>query len=444
MPQIDEIRQLVDATPFVDTHEHLLNESTRLAKEAAKDTDRYPADFSLLFIHYSDADLVSAGMPEADRERFLKPDVPLDEKWALFEPYYERTRHTGYLLAAREACKALYGEDDFRADNIEAISEKVAALMQPGYFKGVLHDVANVEHAQVNSFEDIVFNQTDQPDLTCQDLSFVAMSTGVSPESVAELSQRADIPVSSLNDFHQVIDWVYAEYGPRAIAVKNQSAYQRRLDYTEVSAAYAGPLFERYLQNPNHLPPVDRKALEDHLFHYCVDKSAEYNLPVKLHTGYYAGWGGMPLHRVRKNAGDMCEILKAHPNAKFVIMHITYPYNDEAITLAKHYPNAYIDMCWAWIMNPAVGVRFVKEYLMAAPANKILTFGGDYGPVELVPGHAAVARQGIAQALRELIAESWLDSQHLEALVHRIMCGNAHELFDYDGTLANWQTAGVK
>ena len=40
------------------------------------------------------------------------------------------------------------------------------------------------------------------------------------------------------------------------------------------------------------LEAAEFKAFQDHLSHYCIDKATEYNLPVKLHTGYY---GGMPL-----------------------------------------------------------------------------------------------------------------------------------------------------
>jgi len=128
----------------------------------------------------------------------------------------------------------------------------------------------------------------------------------------------------------------------------------------------------------------------------------------------------------------------AHPTARFVIMHITYPYQDEAIVLAKHYPNAYIDLCWAWIINPVASVRFVKEFLKAAPANKLFTFGGDYTLVEMVPGHARMARQGLAQAVSELVDEGWVESRDVHDLVERLMRGNAHEVFDYPGTLARW------
>jgi len=88
-------------------------------------------------------------------------------------------------------------------------------------------------------------------------------------------------------------------------------------------------------------------------------------------------------------------------------------------------------MCWAWILNPPACVRFLKEFLMAAPANKLLSFGGDYGAVENVPGHARIARLGLSQALSELADEGWLREKTLEPLIGRLMIGNAEELFGY-------------
>ena len=101
--------------------------------------------------------------------------------------------------------------------------------------------------------------------------------------------------------------------------------------------------------------------------------------------------------------------------------------------------NVYVDMCWAWIINPMACVRFVKEFLMAAPACKLFTFGGDYLPVELVAGHAAIARQGITQAIAELIEEDWLAEDEAPALIDRIMRGNAHEIYAYERALKNWK-----
>ena len=111
-------------------------------------------------------------------------------------------------------------------------------------------------------------------------------------------------------------------------------------------------------------------------------------------------------------------------------MHICYPYYEEMISIAKQYPNAYMDMCWAWIINPVASRDFLKKYLVTAPANKILTFGGDYVPVEPVLGHAVIARRGIALALSELAEEGWLSLDNALEMIEPIMHGNARSIFN--------------
>ncbi len=82
-----------------------------------------------------------------------------------------------------------------------------------------------------------------------------------------------------------------------------------------------------------------------------------------------------------------------------------------------------------WIINPIAAKDFLKKYLVTAPANKILTFGGDYRYVEQVLGHAVIARQGIALALSELVEEGWLSLDDALELVDPIMHGNARRIF---------------
>jgi hypothetical protein len=86
-------------------------------------------------------------------------------------------------------------------------------------------------------------------------------------------------------------------------------------------------------------------------------------------------------------------------------------------------------MCWSWIINPVAAKDFLKKYLVTAPANKILTFGGDYLYVEQVLGHAQIARQGIALAMSELVEEGWLSLGDALELVDPIMHGNARQIF---------------
>jgi len=428
------IQQVVEDTLFIDTHEHIIEESRRLVPPRPND-GRYPCnDWAYLFLHYSASDLTSVGMTGEEFARFYGTELTPLDKWRLFEPYYRRAKNTGYLQAVRLTVRELFDEEDVSAETVERITDKMRALVKPGFYRTVLRDVAHVESCQVNSLEH-VFCETEHPDLLMQDLSFVGLSTGLD----LSLARRANREVGTLRDWHAVIDWYFETYGARAIAVKNQSAYSRRLDYAQVSEEDAAPLFARYVRK-DPLTPAEMKALQDHLFHYCVSKATDYGLPVKLHTGYYAGANGMPLERLRQNAGDLCPVLMAHPRAKFVLMHIGYPYQDEFIALAKQYTNAYVDLCWAWIISPLASVRFLKEALLTAPASKLFAFGGDYITVETVVGHARIARRGIAQALTELVEEGWLNEADALDAARRIMRGNALEVFDVEGTLRAWIT----
>ncbi len=430
------LAELVNQTPFIDTHEHLWPESLRI--QGKTETNELPApDLGMLLNHYTDSDLRVCGLSQEDFDKIRARGISSREKWRLVAPYYERCRHTGYQRCIRESIQALYGEEDLREDNCERIAEKLHEQIQPGFYRRILRDVANIECAHVNALEGPVFRDNEpDPELLAQDLWIIGLGSGV---NLGALEHCAGGSVRSLDEAHAAIDAAFAKYGPRAIAVKDQSAYARPLDYADMSAKEAAPLFENFALDNQLVTPLERKALQNHLFRYCVNKATEYNLPVKLHTGYFAGQGGMELRWVKNNLSDLCSLFRDFPETRFVLMHMSYPYQDELIAVTKHYPQVYADMCWGWIINPAAAVRFLKEFIMAAPASKIFTFGGDYLPVELVPGHARIARQGIVQALSELIEEGWMGESDAPALIERLMRGNARETFDHKRALNNWR-----
>lgn len=421
-----EIRDRVEATSFVDTHEHLLEEKTRLAGAGAHRLQPC-VDAALLFYHYAKDDLWSSGMSEDEQQRFYAPDVDPSDKWRIVAPYWQRSRHTGYLRAVALSIQQLFGVDDLDSESFVRVSAAMQEQARPGFYRRIIQQIARVDVCQVNSLEE-TFCETQYPDLLQQDLSLIPFSTGLSRRTIATFAEPSGINATTLGDWHRVIDWAFATYGPRADAVKSQAAYNRRLNYAPVSAEDTTPLFQRLVAGKD-LAEAERKALEDHLMRYCIARAGDAGLPVKLHCGYYAGADRMPLDRVRRNAADLCPLLSDFPNVTFVLMHIGYPYQDEYIALAKHYRNVVIDLCWAWIINPAACVRFVKEFLLAAPSNKLLTFGGDYGTVENIIGHAEIARQGLAQALSELVDDSWLTERAALDLVEPLMRDNAHALF---------------
>lgn len=425
---ISSVHELIEKTPFVDTHEHLPPESDRIANK--NNPDKTPApDIGMLFSHYADSDLQVSGLSSEDYKKLTSWDLSPKDKWQLIAHYYERCRNTGYLLCVRESIKALYGEDDIREDNCEKISQQLKDQIQPGFYRRILREVANIDYAQVNCLHSGTFRESESAsDLLCFDISTVGIASSIS--KITNLNKFSHKPIKSLKEAHNTIEHIFECFGPKAIAVKDQSAYGRRLLYENVKDEDIETIFKQFVHKPATLKPEEIKAIQDNLFRKCIQCATEYKLPIKLHTGYFAGYNSMVLSRVRDNLCDLVPLIKDFPNTTFVLMHISYPYQHELIALCKHYRNVYADMCWSWIINPASAIQFLKEFLITAPAHKIFTFGGDYIPVELVPGHARIARRGITLAISELLQEGWLSESDAPALIQRIMNGNAHETFD--------------
>jgi len=422
-----KIFQKIFQTPFIDTHEHLPDESERLAANYYKYRKKSD-DWTVIFSHYLQSDMSSAGMSKKDFDSFFSSKVDPLKKWSLLEPFWPFIKNTGYGQAVCISMKELYGVEELSAKTVKNVQAGYERVRRPGFYKRVLCDLANIESCQVNSGDG--FRESNMPTLLMQDIGIVGMLAGPNFEGYGK---PTGIKVTCLNDWHKVIDWWFNKYSKYAVAVKSQNAYDRNIDYEKVPAEKVDAVFKKRLSG-QALTAKEQKALEDHLFWYAVNKGTEYNLPIKLHTGYYAIWGElkprMPLSRLIQNPGAATDLCRMSPETRFVFMHICYPYYEEMISIAKHYPNAYIDMCWSWIINPVASKDFLKKYLVTAPANKILTFGGDYSPVEPVLGHAVLARQGIAMALSELVEEKWLSLDDALGLIDPIMHGNARRIFN--------------
>ncbi|MHC4122754.1 MAG: amidohydrolase family protein, partial [Planctomycetota bacterium] len=419
-----QIFQKVFDTPFIDTHEHLLEEKERL-------TGKHPRiksdDWTMVLCHYINCDMITSGMPQEIHDKFYSPKVDPVAKWDLLEPYWPAIKNTGYGQMVRITIKELYGVDELSKKTIKQVQAGYEKMRQPGFYKHILCERAKIESCQVYWLFDEPFRESDMPTLLMQDLSIWGMFDG---PRFDRFIPKAGINVNSLSDWYRVIDFCFKKYGKYAVAVKTANAYRRDINYEKVDAKEVEGVFKKRLAKEK-ITPSEKKALEDHLFWYAVGKATEYNLPVKVHTGYYNGKNHMPLARLANNPGSAAELCRKSKGTKtrFVFMHICYPYYEEMITVAKHYTNAYIDMCWSWIMNPIAAKDFLKKYLVSAPANKILTFGGDHIPVEMVLGHAIITRRGISLALSELVEEGWLSLKDALELIDPIMHGNARKIF---------------
>ncbi len=215
----------VEATPFIDTHEHLCEEQVRLAGQG-------PDDWSVLLAGYLGSDLLTAGMPQRDFQKFFSKGLAPGEKWKLLEPFWPAVKTTGYGQAARISIRRLYGVDDLSRETVERVQQGYEALRRPGYYRHILCDLAKIESCQVNSTNP-PFVESAQPTLLMQDISLIPMFVGPDLEG---LSRPTGTTVSDLSSWHEVIDWWFDKYRRYAVAVKSQNAYARDIDYERVAA----------------------------------------------------------------------------------------------------------------------------------------------------------------------------------------------------------------
>ena len=158
---LQTIRQQVNETPIVDTHEHLIEEESRLSgKHERIEAD----DWSFLLGHYLNSDLVSCGMPQDQYDAFFSAEVGPEEKWQILEPYWPRVSRTGYGQAVSIAVERLYGVSELSAETIPKIQDAYRKNIRPGFYRRLLNELGNIESCQVNSLE-TPFKESKQPDL---------------------------------------------------------------------------------------------------------------------------------------------------------------------------------------------------------------------------------------------------------------------------------------
>jgi predicted TIM-barrel fold metal-dependent hydrolase len=419
-----DLQAEVDAIRVVDTHEHLVEESVRLANGNI--------DFATPFESYASQDLISAGMPAADWERCSRADTPLDEKWRLFEPHYRAARNTAYIRAAEIAVRDLYGIEELRADTAETLTRRMRERNKPGVLRWILRERSGIEVAQVNSMDteddaaaSPFFRRQSDPELFLQDIGLAPLLFW--PPPVEALEREVAESIESFADYARSIDRLFELRAPLADAVKQQSAYWRIQSFDDVPAADAERVFDRAGREPDRVTPGEQKQLQDWAFHRCIRLSIDHDLPVKIHTGYKAGVNFMDLRHVAP--ARLTNLFVQYPTALFDLFHIGYPYQEEVLALAKHFTNVYVDMCWAWIIDPRASGRFLKQFVSAVPSRKLFAFGGDYEVAEPVYGHLRIARDGIARALGELVDEGYLGSSEALTIARQILRENAMEIF---------------
>jgi predicted TIM-barrel fold metal-dependent hydrolase len=267
----------------------------------------------------------------------------------------------------------------------------------------------------------------------CFIVDMVDAFTGTLPEAHVQLARESGTDILSLADYLRVIDWYFDRYARYAGAFKVGRAYDRTLVWDDVPRSAVEVVFNRLLAFNDRPDRREIKALEDFILHYLCRKCGEHGLRMKFHTGIQEGNGNVIMN---SRAALMANLFMKYPNTQFDIYHISYPYQEELVTISKNFANVTIDFAWMWAINPAAARRALSDMLDAVPVNKIHGFGGDYIFVEGTYGHAVMARREIARVLSEKVREGRFTEDYAVWAGTRLLRENAIENFDLDARRA--------
>ena len=217
-----------------------------------------------------------------------------------------------------------------------------------------------------------------------------------------------------------------------AVAEKLEAAYLRWLDFAPADPQEAARVYAHYVKGgvPS---PAEYKTLQDYLFAYIARESGRLGMAIHIHVangggGHYDQRGSEPL--LLTWAFNDASLR----NTSFVVIHGGYPRTFDTLSLTSK-PNVYADMSmWAFMEGPRAQAARIRPWLSTWPEK--LLYGTDASPSDASVGWeetgwvaSQLARQALAIALTDMMADGEIDRPRAEALARMVLHDNAARLY---------------
>lgn len=415
-----DLYEHIRSCPLSDTHEHL-HTNARFSRNP-------PDVLQDLFDNYILQDLHTAGAsPEALERLVNRKDHDIRDRFLGVCDAWERSQYTGYGEAVRYIARIVYDIERITEDTLAAADSHAIPPGQPEERRRVLRDFANLDHVQIDAFQWTGRPEGEDDPFYLYDLNWLPFASA--DLNFSEIHQHTGVEVRRLEDLRSAIATIFSRFGSESVAVKTQHAYERTLFWQDRNDADAERALQTMLRG-GELSAEERLCLGDWCLARGVEQAIEFNLPVKIHTGYCAGNDGMRMERL--NPALLGELLIRYPDARFVLMHTSYPYGPELAALAKHFRNVYVDLCWAWSVDPYSTCDFVIRMIHTVPSHKLFAFGGDTFWPNAALAYSVQARAGLIKVMHEELRADRLNEKQACHLVSRWMHQNQAECFDLD------------
>ena len=427
----DSIYDFVMAQPLFDAHEHVMPVQ-QFAREEAH---------FLSIAGYAKADLVTAqGVASPGKEELPASDSP--DFTRTFFGLWRKSRATGYCRATERACRDLLGVE-YTEENADAIARSFRELMKGDPMKiysEILRDRAGVQWGIKDSIsapeecadgrypEFIRFNYRDDGLLCIQSRNDVHDREKKWKRSIYSLDDLIDglnESISRCLASGKVTSFKIGVAYKRGLAFENPTKHEAETVFNRLMSVSVDATTEEGLASRmSRASDAELRPLQDYITHQYIRRATEEDLGIQVHTGYLAG-----NRKILSNINPMQLVptFVLYPRTRFDLFHAGWPYHHEMGVIGKEFPNTWINMCWAWTMNPATMEECLDVWLDGVPHCKIFAFGSDTGHPINVYGYAVQAKEGIARVLQRKIDRGDFDLELAREIARAVMLDNGME-----------------
>jgi hypothetical protein len=411
------IKQSLDATPAIDTHEHLRS------FDELPNRVHTPEGMGMTLHSIWAGSYYGWTNP-------LSPwpaDGRFETWWTAAQHNFDDARATGFYRSVLPAFRDLYGVD------FDTITSEQAAELNRKIFNNYrddrwLQDVitkrANIELMLVDPYWNRLQFAREYR-FAVPVLNVTTLMRGSHPEQFTSdndspfaFAKRLNLPTATFDDYLAVVEAIFSTaVASNAVCLKSTQAYQRTIRYERVAKERAA---EVYGKTPPKITPEEQRDFEDFMFWHVCGLSAKYELPFQIHTGQARIQGSNPMLLV--------DAIEANPKTKFILFHGGYPWIGETAVIAMRFKNVWIDSCWLPALSPTMAKRAYQEWLDAVPSDRIL-WGADTVHAEGIYAATEFTRQCLAEALAEKVDRGELHEEHAVRIGRQVLRDNALKLF---------------
>lgn len=199
-------------------------------------------------------------------------------------------------------------------------------------------------------------------------------------------------------------------------ALKIAIAYERDLHFSQFDETKAD-LAMRGIKSPENI-----RAFQDCTMDILCQISSSLSLPIQIHTGLGC------LESTR--ALELKSLIQRHPHTKFVLLHSSYPWVDDAFALAHNYVNVYPDLSWLPLISTAAAEYFLRQSLDITDSHR-LAWGCDTWTAQESYGALLALQHILAKVLSERVSEGIYSLSYAIELACRILWDNPKELYHF-------------